>query len=116
MLCQSNLISVVIAQGSVLKKTSRPFYLPEIVAERKEKRTTNIPIENPTRRKIFCLKSQFAVLDKFIAISVISQRRTRKPVFLNERKRTNRVSRAWFLLFLKSKKQYKQKRTGKKID
>ena len=81
MLCQSDFISVVIAQGSVLKKTSRPSFLPAIVAERKEKRTTNIPIENPAQRKLFCLKNQFAVLDKFVAISIILQRQTRKTVF-----------------------------------
>ena len=95
-MCQSDLISVVIGRGSVSKKTSRPFFLPAIVAGRKKKRTTNIPIENPARRKIFRSKNQFAVSDKFVAISIILQRRTRKPVFLNERKRTNRLVFCYF--------------------
>ena len=74
-----------------MKKTSRPSFLAAIVAGRKKKRTTNTPIEFLARQKIFCLKNQFTVLDKFVAISIISQRRTIKPVFLNERKQTNRV-------------------------
>ena len=81
LLSQSDLVSEVIAQGSVSKKTSRPFFFPAIVAGRKEKQTTNIPIENPVRKKIVCLKNKFAVSEKFVAISIISQRRTKKPFF-----------------------------------
>ena len=81
MLCQSDLNSVVIAQGIVSKKTSRPFFLPAMVARRKEKQTTNIPIEKPGTTKYISFEKSICSIGKICCNFNNFTKKDKKPQF-----------------------------------